>query len=90
MKKLLLALLLSASFAAHAVPVLELGDLRVRLLSSPCELVEGEFMKAEVTWQGKALRACWKPVDNMVFIGDETGDSGFLPNEGWKDDGTKG
>jgi hypothetical protein len=48
-----------------------------------------EWFKAEVTWLGQPLEACYAGVideDNLlqILIVDQTGDAGFLPVEDFK------
>lgn len=96
--KVLRAAVLAASLplSAYAAPVelytFELGDVIAHLHDAPCsnEKVQsmlretGEFRAADVEWQGKPFAACWTVVGQQVVVVDETGDSGILQPEGFR------
>ena len=71
----------------------QMGDVVAHLHDAPCDhhkmhdvLREpGEFRSAAVEWQGRSFVACWAVVGQQVVVVDETGDSGFLQPEGFRD-----
>jgi len=92
MKTLLAAVLLSVVSLAHAASArMDAGGLTVILSADPCteakvlsfiqDQYHGMFRKADVIYQGKALKACWMalPDRRSVLVADETGDYGAVP-----------
>jgi len=70
----------------------EMGDVVAHLHDAPCTNTKvqsvlrepGEFRAADVEWQGQSYAACWTVVGQQVVVVDETGDSGFLQPEGFR------
>jgi len=71
----------------------ELGDVAAQLHDTPCENAKvkevlrepGDFRSAEVQWQGQGFAACWAVVGQQVVLVDETGDAGYLQQQGFRD-----
>lgn len=91
MKTLIAALLLVVTPAHAAFMQFQAKDLTVVLHVSPCtskkilDMIEAPsrpaFRTADVTFKGKALKACWaaNQIAQEVLIVDETGDYGTIP-----------
>lgn len=71
----------------------ELGDVVAQLHDTPCSDAKvqqvlrdpGDFRAAEVQWQGQGYAACWAVVGQQVVVVDETGDAGYLQQQGFRD-----
>jgi len=50
------------------------------------EQYHSQFKSAAVVWQGKALEACWMPLNGNVLLIDETGDRGEMSSRAFKRD----
>lgn len=92
MKHLIAALLLLVALPAFAASyAMRAGNLAIVLHKDACtetkvlNLIEEQyrsaFRRADVTHEGKALKACWMalPDRQQVLVADETGDYGSVP-----------
>jgi hypothetical protein len=95
MRSILCAALLCA-FSAQAAQVatFEAKGIRVVLMDDKCRIPEVaqfmaqrtglEAMAADVSFEGRALQACWVPSDGAVLIIDSEGDGGVVPLSGFR------
>ena len=84
--------ILAAAAACFATSAFALsytsGDLKVEFLNEPCGAViplmllstvtDKEPSRADITYKGQALAACWVEKDGLFYVADENGNGGYI------------